>query len=99
MMKAHIERLPEYYPLKDESFSFVNWLSNITPVNRLPEDEKREETKTMTVKRVLVIDDEAKIIQLVFVRCTREGDGADALAEGDTVDLLAIFSQCYDDII
>lgn len=60
-MKTHVERLPEYYPIRDEYLSFVSWLTGISPVNRLPEQDNREGTKETAAKRVLVIDDEEKI--------------------------------------
>jgi CheY-like chemotaxis protein len=60
-MRTHLQRLPEYYPLRDEDLSVVNWLTRIFPVDELTQGGLQEELRNMPAKQVLVIDDEARI--------------------------------------
>lgn len=60
-MRTHLERLPEYYPLRDEDLSVVNWLTRMFPIDELTQGGLQEELRNMPAKQVLVIDDEARI--------------------------------------
>ncbi len=60
-MKTHIERLPEYYPLKDEDLAMVNWLTRVFLINGLSQGWGKEGLYQVAAKRMLVVDDEAKI--------------------------------------
>jgi len=60
-MRTHIGRLPEFYPLKDEDLSVVNWLVRTLPTDTLPAKEEQELFNGMFPRQVLVVDDEIKI--------------------------------------
>jgi two-component system, chemotaxis family, chemotaxis protein CheY len=60
-MRTHVERLPEYYPLKDEDLSVVNWFIKSFPTATFFQKEDQGGVKEMSAKQVLVVDDEIKI--------------------------------------